>query len=429
MTEWILCAAIQALLSQDNPKLSLEEAIRIGTENSFGLRIAESNLRRTQQQIREAEGSLFPKLSLNATYTRFDKATVSNGIVFSPIDSKQAQLSITAPIDIAGNLGQAIRAADATKKARQADIDAETNNLRRDIRAAFFQVLQAEGIVTASADAVKNNQERLQVARSRFENGAAPKVEVLRAETALRQSESDLFAAKNRLELSKSTLNNILGRDIRTNFDAQDVTMLPTVPASTAELVERAWKQRPELVAADSQIEALKLAKQIAGRGLRPSLNVSLTYSRVIDPGFGQRENSGTGVLAFSWPLWDKGVTRAQVAQADEDLQQGLIRVDQLKLGVSLQVDQAHTNLKNALSRLEVAKTQVGLARETYRLAKLRADNGEGIQLEVTDAQTELTRSEINLVTARYDYLIAYAELLRAVGEPSDSLILSPERT
>jgi outer membrane protein TolC len=96
---------------------------------------------------------------------------------------------------------------------------------------------------------------------------------------------------------------------------------------------------------------------------------------------------------------------------------------------VSLQVDQAHTNLKNALSRLEVAKTQVGLARETYRLAKLRADNGEGIQLEVTDAQTELTRSEINLVTARYDYLIAYAELLRAVGEPSDSLILSPERT
>jgi len=416
MTGWFLAVPMALSLVQDVQPLTLNDAIRIGLQNSFGIRIAESNLRKTGEQIREAEGSLWPKLTLGATYTRFDKATVSDGIVFSPIDSKQAQLVLSAPIDLAGNLGQAVRAAEATKRARQADIVTEANNLKERIRAAFYQVLQAEALVQVNSEAVKNNEERLQVARSKFENGAVPKVEVLRAETTLRQSESDLVTAKNRMELAKSSLNNTIGRDIRTSFDAVEVNQLTQVAATSGELIEVAWKNRPELISAESQIEALKLAKQIAGRGLQPSLNVSLTYSRTIDPGFGQRESSGTGVLAFSWPLWDKGVTRARVAQAEEDVRQAQVRVDQLKLGISLEVDQAVTNLRNAQARLTVVEKQVELAKETYRLAKLRSDEGEGIQLEVTDAQTELTRAQTGLVTARYDYLTAYSELLRALG-------------
>lgn len=417
MTGWYFALPLALSGIQDTPTLTIDDAVRIGLENSFGIRIAESNLRKTEEQVREAEGSLWPKLTFNATYTRFDKATVSDGIVFSPIDSKQAQLVLSAPIDLAGNLGQAVRAADATKRSRRADIVTEANNLKRDIRTAFFQVLQSEALVQVNEEAVNNNNERLRVTKSRYDNGAVPLVEVLRAETMLKQSESELVTAKNRMELAKSSLNNTIGRDIRISFDAVDVSALPKVTQNSNELVEVAWKNRPEIISAENQIEALILAKKIAGRGLQPSLNVSLTYSRTIDPGFGQRENSGTGVLAFSWPIWDRGVTRARVAQAEEDVQQAKIRVDQLKLGISLQVDQALTNLRNAQARLEVAEKQVDLAKETYRLAKLRSDEGEGIQLEVTDAQTEFTRAQTGLVTARYDYLTAYSELLRALGD------------
>ena len=41
---------------------------------------------------------------------------------------------------------------------------------------------------------------------------------------------------------------------------------------------------------------------------------------------------------------------------------------------------------------------------------------GEGIQLEVTDAQTELTRARTLLVSATYDYMTTYAQLQRALG-------------
>ena len=46
----------------------------------------------------------------------------------------------------------------------------------------------------------------------------------------------------------------------------------------------------------------------------------------------------------------------------------------------------------------------------------LRDKVGEGIALQVVDAQTELTRARNGLISARYDYLKAYAALQRAVG-------------
>ncbi len=66
---------------------------------------------------------------------------------------------------------------------------------------------------------------------------------------------------------------------------------------------------------------------------------------------------------------------------------------------------------------MDVAQKQVDQAKEQYRLAVVRANAGEGITLDVTNAQTQLTTAETGLVNARYAYLIAYAALQRAIDQ------------
>jgi hypothetical protein len=61
----------------------------------------------------------------------------------------------------------------------------------------------------------------------------------------------------------------------------------------------------------------------------------------------------------------------------------------------------------------------VEAAEEAYRLSILRVQAGEGITLEILNAQAALTQARAGVETSRYDYLNAYALLLRALGVDS----------
>ena len=84
--------------------------------------------------------------------------------------------------------------------------------------------------------------------------------------------------------------------------------------------------------------------------------------------------------------------------------------------GHQVGVRTAVANLGSAKARFENAQAQVMLAQETYRLAVVKQNAGEGTYVEVIDAQNALTQAKDGLLGAKYDYLTAYAQLQRAVG-------------
>jgi outer membrane protein TolC len=191
---------------------------------------------------------------------------------------------------------------------------------------------------------------------------------------------------------------------------------MPSQDRATEDLVQVATKGRSELHAMLNQVSALRYIREAEERGLQPSLGVAFVETQNINPSFGEDKESFVSSLSLSFPIFDSGVTRARVKEARQDEVAAKTQYDELKLGIALEVRQALTNLTNAKARYEVAKHQVEFAAESYRLAKLREDAGEGISLEVIDAQTAETQAKAGLVTATYDYLTAYSQLQRAIG-------------
>lgn len=420
----MICYAVGALFLglQGGPVLTLDEAIKIAGENAFAVKSADATIERTRNQVSVAKGGLGPKLTVDGTYTRFDSASTatfgSQTVVVSPIDSKQARLSMTWQVDVAGNVGRAIKAADALNDWAWAQRDAQLNDLRLRVRQSYHGVLQARELLTVSEQARKNTAERLDQARVQLAAGTVARIDVLRFETQLAQAESDVLAAQNRLRLARHALNNVLGRPIETEFTAQPVEALPTVAASAEAYIAEAVASRPDVRAQKLNVESLMYVRLAEQRGLSPTLNVSAVHQRNIDPqGLGTRDGSTTGTLMLSWPVFDSGITKSRIHVAQRDEELAAIQLDQLTLGISLEVRQALSNLADAQARLAVGRKQVELAEESYRLAKIRYAAGEGIQLEITDAQTELTRALAGEVAARYDLLNAYAALQRATGK------------
>ena len=81
-----------------------------------------------------------------------------------------------------------------------------------------------------------------------------------------------------------------------------------------------------------------------------------------------------------------------------------------------LEVNQAHADLENAAARIDVMEISRQKARENLELAEGRYQAGVGPSLEVTDAQVAYIKAETDHVQALYDYQLAAARLLKAMG-------------
>lgn len=412
-------------VSQSPEKLTVEQAVKLAEERAYALKVAAAASRKAKAQYEEAKGNQGVQVRFGGSYTRYDREITSSfgstTSVVRPIDQSAAQLILSYPIDWSGALGKVVRSAWYAYLATEDSFQAELLALKRDVRTSYFSVLQAQRQIDVFTDSLKVAKERLKTLESQLKQGVIARVDYLRGETQVRQAESDLISAKNTLELAKSSLNLLLSRPVDTEFTVEEVETLPDLSKSEAELIEAAKTNRHELKSLRNQAEVYASLTAAAKAAKVPTLNFSINHSKDFNPqGFSASSQTTFGQLSISFPIFDSGVTNARIKQAKEDEEQLRWRYKQVELGVTLEVRQALVNLENARARLEVAEKAVVTASENLRLAILRTDQGEGINLEVFDAQNQLTIARVQQVRAKYDWLVAHAQLQGAVG--SDGL-------
>jgi len=403
--------------------ITIDQAVDIAEHNAFAIRIQASNVEKGRQQVNQAKGAFGPQVALGAVYTHFgteQTVTLAPGsppVVVSPLDSKVATLTLNLPIDISGILTKQLKAVQAGFHATQQNFRASQNDTRLNARAAYIAVLRAQATVNVANEAVKNATAQLDLGRKLFAGQQIAKVDVTRYEAQLAQANSDLLTAKNALQLAKYVLNDTLARPIETPVEVIDITALPTTPTDTEGLVKTGTTERPEVQSLLQTIRSLDYTRQANHAGLSPSLSVGVSYQRNIDPaGFSAQDATTAGAINLNLPLFDSGITKAKMRAAAQDVIQAQINLQSTQLGISQEIRNAVTNLESARDRRDNADQQVTLAREVYRLAEIRQQAAEGTYVDVIDAENSLTQALNTQVGARYDYLLAYSQLQRAIG-------------
>jgi outer membrane protein TolC len=117
-------------------------------------------------------------------------------------------------------------------------------------------------------------------ARLQYKGDQVARVYVRRYEAQVAQSESDLIAAKNSLELAKNALNQTLARPIDTAVELIDITALTEVPVSVEDAVATAKTIRPEVRSLQNTIQALESSRRVTEASGAPSLSIGGQYQR-----------------------------------------------------------------------------------------------------------------------------------------------------
>ncbi len=432
--------------------LTLDQAIRISLVTNHSLALSEANLLVAQGKTSEAFTVMNPTLGSALDFIRINdsvenKTLISDNpqnfnkpigaeIVNQNVQQKLVGVTAQLPIDISGNIRTATQQAKLQEQAYRLDVDRTRNQIVSEVKGAFFDVLRAQALVRVAKEDLKDTQDRLKDAQSKFDARVVTKFDVLRGQTDVAAAQQNVIVAKNRFQTNLGVLNLVIGIQVTTPLAVTDegAVIQPgpkaNAPQSMGNLgaefdedLKEALSQRPEIKEAATSIEAAKKGVTLARRSELPGLNLSWSYLYAPNAG-------GTTPLVHTWaaqalfsvPIFDGGLARARRREALCTLEGAQTVQRQAIDQVTLEVEQAYLSVEEARERIEVASASLTEAREAFKLAQVRylagvsARAGISPLLELSDAQTALTLAESNQVNALYDFNSANARLDRAMG-------------
>ena len=122
--------------------------------------------------------------------------------------------------------------------------------------------------------------------------------------------------------------------------------------------------------------------------------------------------------VSLIWPLFQGGLTTGQVKEAEGNVGVVEAQLEQARLQVRLDVEQARLALRTYTVAIATADEALTNARYQLKLAEKRYAAGVGNIIELGDAQVAVTSSSTQRVQADYNLATARAQLLAAVGRP-----------
>lgn len=427
LISFLIMTAIGAQAQEPTTKpITIDEAVRMALSNNLIVQTAREDVNIARARLSGARADRLPQVDASVEYRRIsspptfdipitDPNFPTAQIITTPKDSLVGTIAARQAIYTGGRIQGQITRTEALLDAAISRFLATEAQVALQTRQAYYSVLLAQSLVISAEENLKAARAQLETATVRFEVGTAAMFDVFRAQTQVSEAEQRLVEAQNQAENSRVALNRILGAPLGTVFILEQPGPASLPAEELPALIDIAERQRSEILAARSQLEAARAGIRVAQSERLPSLNVAANYQVASEESFGQA-TGWTFIATASMEIFDGGRTRANVSEARSLTEQARINVENTERAVEQDVRQAYTDLQTNLQTIQTARARLSQAQEAYDIAVVRYQAGVGTAVEIADALASLASARTNLDQATYNYNVAYARLQRASG-------------
>jgi outer membrane protein len=400
---------------------TLREALAAAYTGNPTLEAARAQLRATDETVYIQQANGLPSLTTSATYTEYLKQSSSSFI--SPQRQVSGNLDLTVPLYNGGAVVNNVAAAETRVQAGRASLRGTESGLFSQVTAAYMDVIQNEAIVGLTRNNLSVLDVNLQATSDRFEIGDLTRTDVAQSASRRAIALSDVQTAEANLTRSRENYIQLVGL---APDNLQPPPPLPGLPANVEQAVDVALENNPDLIAAKERAVAAGFDVNVAGAARLPRVEgfAGSGYQNYLGtlgsiPGTGTANQSSSSAQAgvrFSVPIFNGGRVSASQRQAQATESAALEQVIGAERQVIAQVRGAYASWQAA--RAIIASTQSAVDAAELSLEGVRAENTVGNRtiLDILDAQQELLRVQVQLVTARRNEYVAGFTLLAAMG-------------
>lgn len=429
-----LCLALQPSSARaqapDSQTLSLNEAVARALASSH--RIEESRARgdAAAAVIGERHAPTLPQVAGVGAYMRtnhvdeFGILLPNNQlrVIYPDIpDNYRARLDVQWPVYTGGRLQALERAALLDRDAAAGDVSAAVVDVRLDTTRAFWNLVVAIETQRVLNDSLARMGEHVRDVRNQLDAGLLPPNELLTAQAQEARQRMLSIQAKTTRDIASADLARLAGLDLGTRITPEATLEPPSVTDTVEALLAQAWQNRPERRALERRVAAAEERQGAAIGGRRPVVAIvgGVDYARPnprIFPRVGDWRASWDAGVNVSWPIFDGGRAKSEVAEAAAGVRTVQARLAEFDSIVALEIRQRLSELESGRAALDAADIGVRAATDARRVIGDRFSAGVATSTDVVDAQMAILQAQLDRTQAIASARLAEARLNRALG-------------
>jgi outer membrane protein len=405
--------------------LSLQECVQTAIGNNLDVKQSGLDMERSAVNWRQSKANLLPNISgeIDHTLNRGRSIDLStNSYVDQQNTSGSYSLSGNVTLFNGLRLLNSLKSNQYAYEASKMELQQQKDQLMLDVILAYLQILTSTDLLQQAqkqAEVTQKQVERLQLMN---QEGAIKPADLYDMKGQLADNKLSIINNQNQLDgarLSLSQLMNIpYNKDLQIErLRADQVDMNYT--ATPDSIFNIALQQLAIIKAADLRKKSAEKAVQAARGSLFPSVGLGAgfytPYSSTARDSSKQkieyydqlsnnyRTYAGIGI---SIPIFNNFRYRNQIALAKIDLKSAAYTSQTRQIQLKQAIEKDHFNMTAAMNKYQALVEQVAAYAESFRAAEVLFNAGASTSIDYLIAKNNLDRANVNLIIARYDYVL-----------------------
>lgn len=395
-------------LYQDATLADLLKQLEASNQN---LRAAEAAWREARALVGGSRSALYPNATGQVGTSRTGNDQGVN-------KSNEVALGLSWQLDIWGQVRRQVEASEANAQASAAEWAGVRLSQQSELVQNYLQLRVIDEQMRLLDATVKAYQRSLQLTENRYKAGVVTRADVSQALTQLKNTQAqrlDLDWQRARYEHAIAVLVGSTPNAVQ----VASVETLPQLPVLPIDVPSALLERRPDIAVAERQVMAANAEIGVAETAYFPDLTLSASG--------GYRGSNLADWISmpnrfwsigpqFAMTLFDAGLRRSKVEQAEARYDQQVARYRQTTLQAIGEVEDALVQLNVLAEEIVVQREVLAASQDTLRLTENQYQAGMVDYLAVTSAQTIALNSERTLLNLLGTQLTASVQLISALG-------------
>lgn len=378
------------------------------------------------EQENQAFGALLPNINANAQLKQ-DNTT-------NTLRNQSSERS-THPKSYGLTLNQALYRPQAWETYKQGQLSSEMAKLNLDkaeqdlimrVSRAYFELLTAQDELTSLQAQKTATEEQLESAKQNFELGNATITDQQEAQARFDLIVAQELAAKNTIDRKNLALESVIGEPVSLIAPLHNsIALQAPQPENPEDWGDKAQQGNLDLLLAKTTHLIAKHEAQKAQYGHHPTIDFSAQMlnadQQMLDSTTGRSfdvsVDSRTFSLALNIPLYSGGASQSKVRQQASLLEKAANQLELANRTARQQVKSAYLAVNTGLAQVYALQTAISSSELALQANKTGYEVGVRVNIDVLNAQQQLSATQRDLAKAKYNALLSMLELKSAIGE------------
>jgi outer membrane protein TolC len=372
-----------------------------------------------RQKLELTKLNNMPEVTGNASYAYIQpKITIPLGgteFQFAPVNSVNASINAQYALIDFGRLKANIEKSKDELQTATHNLSYVKAQLANQVANIYYNIVYLKKAIAIQDSVLKFLNDNKKIVDAKLQNGDALKVDVLNIQAAIDNEQNRKVDLQNAIQKQLNLLNYSTGISLAngTQFDFD-----LTAPNNIDDLIAIAQATNMDFVIMKNKIKEALSDVNIAKLSNKPivGLQASAGYKNGYIPDVENPLFNYLAGIGITVPIYNGGKTKQQVKLAQNIVKQNELAQETLNNNYKKDIQQALTDIKSNMERIQNTQGQIDEAKYTERLAAARFLTGTGTNLELTKASTNVQRAELTRLQYQYQLCLAKIELARLIG-------------